>query len=466
MPCPRISRRTVLRGVAGGVGISVALPPLEAMFNGNGTAYAGGAPIPQRLGIFFWGNGVKPDRWVPVNTGAGWTSSPSLMPLEMAGVKDYVNVVSGTLITSGDERGHHSGTVGILSGAPLVAQPANGAPYRSTFSKPTIDQVAAGIIGASSRYKSLEVGISTRVNGNEGTTLHYLSHNGPDSPNPPEYDPTKLFDRVFGMGFTPPGASTTPVVDATLGYRKSVLDVVLGDLGRLRARVGATDRTRLDQHADGIRAIENRLTASSMPSSTPADAACKLPTRPVATAFADMAGKEQIQPRMQAMSDLLAIALACNQTRVFSIMFSGSTASTVYWQVNLTEAHHQLTHDEPGNQPGVQASTVFTMQMFAILLNSLKAIPEGAGNLLDNCAILASTDTSDGRYHNIRDFPILVGGKGGGYFRYPGIHYRSPTGTESTSTVLLSVLRAAGTNLNQVGAGGGLVTTSCSGIEA
>jgi len=464
MPGSRISRRTVLRGVAGGVGISVALPPLEAMFNGNGTAYAGGAAIPQRLGIFFWGNGVKPDRWVPINTGAGWTSSPSLMPLEMAGVKDYVNVVSGTLITSGDERGHHSGTVGILSGAPLVAQPANGAPYRSTFSKPTIDQVAAGIIGKSSQYKSLEVGISTRVNGNEGTTLHYLSHNGPDSPNPPEYDPSKLFDRVFGTGFTPPGASTTPVVDATLAYRKSVLDAVLGDLGRLRARVGATDKTRLDQHADGIRSIENRLTASSMPMS--ADAACKLPTRPVATAFADMAGKEQIQPKMQAMSDLLAIALACNQTRVFSMMFSGSTASTVYWQVNLTEAHHQLTHDEPGNQPGVQASTVFTMQMFAILLNSLKAIPEGAGNLLDNCAILASTDTSDGRYHNIRDYPILVGGKGGGYFRYPGIHYRSPTGSESTSTVLLSVLRAAGTNLTQVGAGGGLVTASCAGIEA
>jgi Protein of unknown function (DUF1552) len=462
MPRGRISRRTVLRGLAGGVGIGVALPPLEAMFNGNGTAYADGTAIPKRLGIFFWGNGVKPDRWTPINTGAGWTSSPALMPLETAGVKDYVNVVSGTLITSGDERGHHSGTVGILSGAPLVAQPANGAPYRSTFSKPTIDQVAAGIIGTSSRYKSLEIGISTRVNGNEGTTLHYLSHSGPDSPNPPEYDPAKLFDRLFGMGFTPPGATGTPVVDATLGYRKSVLDVVLGDLGNLRARASAADRARLDKHADGIRSIENRLVASTAPVVT--DASCKLPLNP--GSFPDMAGKEQIQPKMQAMSDLLAIALACNQTRVFSMMFSGSTASTVYWQVGLTEAHHQLTHDEPGIQPQVQASTVFTMQMFAILLNSLKAVPEGAGNVLDNCAILASTDTSDGRYHNVRDYPILLAGKGGGYFRYPGIHYRSPTGNESTSTSLLSVLRAAGTNLTQVGAAGGLTTTSCTGIEA
>src|SRR5262249_29207944 len=160
--------------------------------------------------------------------------------------------------------------------------------------------------GTTSRYKSIEVGISTRVDTVEGTTLRYLSHNGPDSPNPPEYDAGKLFDRIFGMGFTPPGATTTPVVDATLGYRKSVLDVVLNDLQRLRGRAGATDRARLDQHATGIRSIENRLTASSAMPVMPA-ASCKLPTRPMA--FPDIAGKEQLQPKTQAMSDLLAIAL-------------------------------------------------------------------------------------------------------------------------------------------------------------
>jgi hypothetical protein len=459
----RINRRTVLRGALGGLGIGVALPPLEAMFNGNGTAYADGAAIPKRLGIFFWGNGVKPDRWVPTNTGAGWTSSPSLMPLETAGVKDYVNVVSGTLITSGTERGHHSGTVGILSGAPLVSQPAGGAPYRSTFSMPSIDQVAANLIGKGSQFPSLEVGVSNRVNGNEGTTLHYLSHSGPDSPNPPEYDPAKLFARLFSMAVTPPAGGTMPMADATLGYRKSVLDAVIADLGKVRTRVGTADKARLDRHADGIRDLENRLLVNTQPMAT--TAGCKPPATSPGS-FPDMNGKEQILEKTKAMGDLLAIALACNQTRVFSMMFSGSTASTVYWQVNLTTGHHQLTHDEPGDQPGVQASTVFTMQCFAQLLVSLKGVSEGAGNVLDNTAILASTDTSDGRFHNIRDFPILVAGKGGGYFRYPGIHYRSPTGAESTSTVLLSMLRAAGTGATQVGGGGGLSTVSCTPIEA
>jgi hypothetical protein len=455
----RISRRAVLRGAMGGVGIGVALPPLEAMFNGNGTAYADGAAIPTRMGIFFWGNGVKPDRWTPVDQGPNWTPSPSLAPLAAAGVKEYVNVVSGTRITSGDQRGHHAGTVGILSGAPLISQPAGGAPYRSTFSKPSIDQVAAGIIGKGLPFPSIEVGISNRINSAEGTSLQYLSHNGPDSPNQPIYDPVSVFNRLFGTNFTPPAGGGTPMTDPSLAFRKSVLDVVLGDFNKVRAKSGTADKARLDKHADGIRSIENRLAITAQP----APMACKLPTKP--SSYPDQNGKEQTEEKTKAMSDLLAIALACNRTRVFSMMFSGSTASTVYWQVGLSEGHHQLTHDEPGEQPLVQASTVFTMKMFGVLLASLKAVPEGAGNVLDSCAIMASTDTSDGRLHNLRDYPILVAGKAGGYFKYPGIHYRSPSGDESCSTVLLSVLRAVGTNVASAGAGPGLVTSSCGAIE-
>ncbi len=99
----RLNRRTLLRGMVGGMSIGVGLPPLEAMFNATGTAHADGSLIPKRLGIFFWGNGVKVDRWTPANTGAGWTPSLELEPLTP--VKDYVSVVSGMEIKSGNERG-------------------------------------------------------------------------------------------------------------------------------------------------------------------------------------------------------------------------------------------------------------------------------------------------------------------------------------------------------------------------
>jgi dienelactone hydrolase len=56
-----MNRRTFLKGMLGGVAISVALPPLEAMMNTHGTAYAGGSAFPTRFGIWYWGNGVLPD---------------------------------------------------------------------------------------------------------------------------------------------------------------------------------------------------------------------------------------------------------------------------------------------------------------------------------------------------------------------------------------------------------------------
>jgi hypothetical protein len=459
MPRLKLDRRTVLKGTAAGVAVGFGLPPLEAMFNSNGDALAQGQPIPVRMGIFFWGDGVKPDRWVPELTGAGWAPSAALLPLMTAGVQDYVNVVSGMVEKASTERGHHSGTVGILSGGPLISQAANGAPFRSTFSLPSIDQVAANIIGTTSRFKSLEVGISTRVNSVEGTTLQYLSHSGPDSPNPPEYDPAALYNRIFGMGFTPPGEAPA-VADATLGYRKSVLDSVLADLTSLRERVSATDKARIDKHADNVRTMENRLLANNAVSGS---AACAQPTNP--GSFMDENGNEQIAAKTAAMSDLIAMALACDQTRVFSMMFTGSVAGTIFSEVNVNGGHHQLTHDEPGEQPMVQATTVYTIEMFAVLLNALKSIPEGAGNLLDNSVILGTTDTSDGRFHNLLDYPILIAGAAGGFLKYPGIHYRSPSGDENTSNALLTVLRAAGTNLDTVGAQDGLSTTSCSAIE-
>jgi len=455
-----LNRRTVLRGALGGVGISVGLPPLEAMFNANGDAYAqSNTAIPKRLGLFFWGNGVKLDRWVPSTTGAGWTPSPSLQPFATAGVKDYVNVVSGMNIKSGNERGHHSGLTGIMSGAALVAEPHPNSNYVSTFSQPSIDQVAAGVIGTTTRFKSLEVGVSKKVVDGEGTTLHYLSHNGPDSFNPPEYNPVNVFNRLFGTDFVPPMGGT-PVVDVSKTLRKSVLDAVLADMNTLKGRVGATDKVRLDSHMNNIRSLENRLVPAT-PTLPPGSTACVRPAQPTKPSTS---GGEPIKATNKAMSDLIAMALACDQTRVFSVMFSGSVGYTVFSDIGITTGHHDLTHDEAGDQPQVQASTVYTMEQFAVLLAALKAIPEGAGNLLDSCAILASSDTADGRDHSITNYPILVAGSAGGKLKFPSVHYKS--NGENTTMVLLSILRSVGLSLTEFGTGGGRVTASCTAIEA
>ena len=122
----------------------------------------------------------------------------------------------------------------------------------------------------------------------------------------------------------------------------------------------------------------------------------------------------------EAMSRMVALALSCDLTRVFSFMFSGSVGETSYWEVGQDQSHHQFTHDEDGEQPVVHAATVFVMQQFSHLLQTLKDTPDGAGNLLDSSVILASSDTADARAHDLEDYPILIAGRGGGRAQVPG----------------------------------------------
>ena len=400
------------------------------MFNESGTSYANGESIPKRFGVFFWGNGVLADRWDPPTTGHDWQVSEELEPL--AGVKEYVSVVSGTMVKAENRRGHHSGAVGILSGAPLIEQDPGNAGYASTFSRPSIDQVIAGYVSAGTLYRSLEVGVDPRVSRSEGTTLQYLSHNGPDNANPPEYDPAALFARLFGDGFVEPGGVV--IADPTLAVRRNILDAVREDTAALKMRLGQTDRHRLDQHLTGIAELQQRLQLIE-DQTPPTASACMLPDNP--GVIANTNAQEQ-RRRSRAMADLLAMALACDQTRVWSNQFSGSVAGTNIFSVDSTSVH-SLTHDEPGSQPKVHQCVVFVMEEFAYLLEAMRRTPEGDGNLLDHSVIMATSDLSNGRRHNNDNYPILVAGKGGGTLR-GNFHHRAQ-GNPNSSRVLLSLMR-------------------------
>lgn len=437
-----MKRRTLLRGSA--LGVAIGVPALNIMLGENGDALAQGEMLPKRFGVFFWGNGNRPDQWTPGTTGADYPLSPSLQPL--APVKDYVSVITGMNVMTGNERGHHAGTVGILSGAPMISQDPMGANFASTFSAPSIDQVVARAMDAPTSFRSLEYGISDTAPGSEGTTLKYLSHNGPDDVNPPEYSPRALFNRVFGAGFVNPGE--TPEVDPRLALRRSVLDAVMEDAADLRRRLGTVDRRRLDQHLTGIRALEERIALLETMPDRPLLASCAAPGTPE-----ESYGRDALLLRNEVMSGVIAMALACDQTRVFSNQFSGSVANNRY--PDTSAGHHGLTHDEGGDQPQVQAITRFIVDRFADLMMALQSVEEGDGTLLDRCVVLGSTDTSDARAHSLRDFPILIGGRGGGALR-PGVHHRADG--ENTTKALLTCLQALGLPFDEFGVAGGRVT--------
>jgi hypothetical protein len=439
-----LSRRTILRGMLQGTAVSVALPPLEAMFNSGGTAYAAGGGLPLRFGLFFWGNGTLPDRWTPTGEGADWALSEQLEPL--AGVKDWITVVSGMSLHTDNIYPHTSGAAGMLSGSNLKAY--EDGRQDGTFEVPSIDQIIASEIGGDTIYRSLETGVLPGTGG--------FSYNGPNNRNPPELSPLAFYERIFGASFREPGEEG--VVDPKLALRRSVLDAVMGDIERINGRVGAADRIRLDQHLTGVRELELRL--ARLQEDPPNLEACARPDMPSAE-FPEFEGRHPIRDIHRAMTDLLVMAVACDQTRVFSHWFSDPLNNKLFPEATM--GHHSLTHDEPGEQPEVNMVTQFIMGEFAYMVEQLAAIPEGDETLLDHMVLLGTSEHGRGQTHSFDDMPIVLAGNASGALRQ-GIHHRSFTG-ENASHVLLSLVRAMDISAPSFGVGDGEVSDGLSAIE-
>jgi hypothetical protein len=437
-----IQRRTLLRGLLGGAVVTVGLPPLERFFNAHGTAYADAASdgFPKRFGLFFWGNGVLPPRWIPTGKGADWQLSDQLQPL--APLKSKVSVVSGTRLLTPNNNPHGAGAAGLLSGRPLLMTGGD-----VTFAGPTIDQVIAAVIGKDTRFKSLEFGAAPGGG---------LSYNGPNSQNPPESSPHKLFARIFGSGFTMPGEK--PKFDPTLGLRRSILDGIGTDLQAVRKQVGYADQQRLDQHLEGVRELEKRLQKLEL--APPKLDACKVPATPDPE-YPDIEGRPQLLLKNKLMAELTAYAFACDQTRVFSNFLSMPVNNLLF--MGAPAGHHELTHNEPGDQPEVHKIVLLCIEALRDQLLALDAIAEGDGTLLDHCAVLGASEVSLGRTHSLEEMPIVVAGSAGGKLR-TNYHHRGEGG-ENTSKVLLSIARAVGANLASFGGDGGEAKDGLSAIE-
>jgi hypothetical protein len=438
-----LDRRTLIRGVLGGAVVSIGLPPLEIFLNRHGTAYAGTDGFPTRFGLFFWGNGNYPDRWNPTSEGEGdaWQLSEQLSPL--AAFKAKMAVISGTKVLVPNEIPHFSGAGGLLSGRALDVVSTDD----YTFSGPTIDQVIAAEVGGETRFRSLEFGVEPK----EG-----ISFNGPYSPNPPESSPYLLFERLFGAGFRLPGEEG--IVDPTLALRRSVLDVVMEDAARMGARLGASDAARMEAHLDGIRELELRL--ARLEEDPPNLEACAMPAEPDAD-YPDIDGRPQLKAKNDAMVALATMAMACDQVRVASHCFSYPVDNFLY--PDAPDGHHNLTHDEPGDQPECNKIVLHVMENFASWLSELDAIEEGDGTLLDHCAILGCSDVSLGRTHSLDDIPMVVVGGACGKLAVD-THYRSFSG-ENSSQVMLSLVRAMGISAASFGDGDAVATDGLSALE-
>jgi len=58
-----------------------------------------------------------------------------------------------------------------------------------------------------------------------------------------------------------------------------------------------------------------------------------------------------------------------------------------------------------------------SMEAFASMLKMLDSVKEGDGTLLDNCLLLATSESNFAKVHSVESLPVMVAGKAGGKWK-------------------------------------------------
>lgn len=448
-----LSRRTFLRGSLAGTALALGLPPLDAMLRAGG-AWADGSDDEPFFGLFYWANGLPwhsghgpeqalqdhPDLWTPTTTGPGFTHTQLLAPLAQHPVSIATGLTPHTSIPPqppGQGDGHMRGFMVALTGdRPRTAGFDHGS-HTLTARRPSLDQYIArhpAFYTAAPRFRTLEVGVSAARFHDYGH-WNAISYNGPDSLNLPIQDPGQLFDRLFQVRPT----------DRTALHRARMLDAVLEDANSLRAKLGARDRVRLEAHLEHVATLRTRL-ESEAPT-------CEVPARP------DSRG--DLLQKTETMGQLLALAVNCGLTRVFSFMLTSPASTHVFSNLGVPDGMHKTCHD--GHWARVRDITLYQMQAFDRFLTAFRVPAANGGDLLDRGCILGTSEYGEGWKHSVRELPMLLAGRACGALN-PGVHFREEGGNLSKAHV--TALRALSIPTDSFGFNGGETRDALTGILA
>jgi hypothetical protein len=433
---PKISRRTILKGV----GAAIALPWLESM--GPLSAWATdpaptGNLVPNRMAFVYVPNGVHMPDWRPATEGALTTLPRTLEPLSE--VRDSLTVLTGLTADkarpNGDGPGDHARAMAaFLTGA--QPRKTDGADIRAGLS---VDQAAAARIGERTRLPSLEIGCDPSAmagNCDSGYSCVYsstISWRSATTPVPKLNNPRLVFDRLFGNGATADRARRER-------DRRSVLDFVREEARTLDRHLSGSDHQRLDEYFASIRDIEQRI-----------ERAARLPEPPRPDMPQPQGIPQNYRDHLRILCDLLVLAFQADITRVSTFVFANEGSNKPYSLIGVSEGHHDLSHH--GNDAAKQAKIArinrFHIEQYAYLLGKLRSIREGDGTLLDHCMVAYGSGNSDGNRHNHDDLPILVAGKGCGTIR-AGRHLRYAPNTP-LNNLWLSMLDRMECNVASLG---------------
>lgn len=398
MTSTALSRRTILRG---GAATTMALPFLDIMQPASAATAAAAAPT--RMACIFFPNGAIMDQWKPKGKGREFELNSSMKPLEEH--RNDLLIMSGLTQhhgrANGDGGGDHARNASsFLTGA--QPRKTSGADIEVGIS---IDQAVAQKVGQQTRLPSIELGIERGRNAgscDSGYSCAYstnISWKSATTPTSKEINPRLAFERLFGNREL---AATT---ERRNKFRKSILDFVSEDANRLNAKLGGTDRRKLDEYFTSVREIEQRIDRANHLRPT------EIPEMDLPEGVPSV-----LSDHIRLMYDIMILAFQTDSTRVATFMVGDAGCNRAYREIDVKNGHHQLSHHREHKDKMEQIARIdkFLAEQFAGFLTRLKSVKEGESNLLDNSMILYGSAISDANRHSHHDLPIILAGKGGG----------------------------------------------------
>ena len=390
----RMPRRTFLKSL----GVSVALPWLEVMSaSSTSVANAGEMPakeIPRRAMFTYWGLGVEPIGFTPVDTGKNYTLTPSLAPL--APFKDDCTLLTGLQSFTGG----HGACCCLLTGLNTVR---NGKTLTS------VDQQLAVHHGSATRFPSLVLG-TVRETGFGGPAPMTLSWSKNHTPITPENRPEVLFEKLFGSEDN----NTVTTAKKAMAQRTSLLDSIKDQATSLQRQVGTADRERLEQYFTSIRDLEERIKVEGEWIERPKP---KVP-RPD---FGKGSPRDRISgdgrgysEYTRLMFDMIALAFQTDSTRAVSHIprTEGDEAKCYNYLTKSKWDLHTITHNaQEDDKLGMwrQLDALYLSE-WAYFLGKLKSVKEGNGTLLDNTMAAWATTNGGPNAHDSKMLPLILCG--------------------------------------------------------
>ena len=371
-----ITRRHFLRAA----GITLALPSLD-IFAPSGRA-AAAATRARRMVTINATLGLFPDHLWPTTAGKNFESTPYLEVL-----KDFrsdMTIFSG-VSHPGLQAGHEAEPC-FLSAAPMD----RSGNFRNSIS---VDQFAAEKLGPVARFNSLilSTGRNNSSSVNRGGVLL-----------PAKNSPSDVFKMLFLEG----SKQEMEKQIAQIEEGRSMLDVLLAQSKHLDRRLGADDRSRLDQYFTSVRELEQRLVENREWARKPKPKVdAKLPV--------DVQDKNDFVAKATLLFDLTRLALQTDSTRVIAIQHPNTEFVTTI--PGLSNDWHGLTHNgkDPAKVAELKLIELAHLGVIRDFLAKLRATPDQGGTLLDHTSVLFGSHLGNAGKHDCKNLPMML--FGGGY---------------------------------------------------